>query len=193
MEESEWRLEPEGEAEVRESIIVSDAVEGTSVDVNGESRLEQVEAKLSRRGREMLNEGEETRSPKRKVIRVESEKTQDYVTAENSSEFEEEKERTFVPSAVCVPLKPLFRCDKQCSEKTRSYWQLASVVLNEGGEAYTTNLCQKCWNKHLQAKGEEPLSNVQWRQVVEKKASRGRMWKMMVKTISARDVGAFLL
>ena len=25
-----------------------------------------------------------------------------------------------------------------------------------------------CYNKHLQAKGEKPLSNVQWRQVVEK-------------------------
>ena len=29
MEESEWRLEPEGEAEVPEIIFVSDAVEGT--------------------------------------------------------------------------------------------------------------------------------------------------------------------
>ena len=59
MEESEWRLEPEGEAEVAEIIIVSDAVEGTLVDLDGESRHEQVEAKLLRRGREMLNEGEE--------------------------------------------------------------------------------------------------------------------------------------
>ena len=57
--ESEWRLEPEGEAEVPEIIIVSDAVEGTFVDLDGESRHEQVEAKLSRRGREILNEGEE--------------------------------------------------------------------------------------------------------------------------------------
>ena len=73
---------------------------------------------------------------------------------------------------MSVPLKPLFLCDKQRSEKTLSYWQLASVVLNEGDEAYTTNLCQKCFNKHLQAKGEKPLSNVQWRQVVGKKANR---------------------
>ena len=58
MEESEWRLEPEGEAEVPKIIIVSDAVEGTPVDLDGESRHEQVEAKLWRRGREMLNEGE---------------------------------------------------------------------------------------------------------------------------------------
>ena len=77
MENGEWRLEPEGEAKVLEIIIVSDAVEGTPVDLDGESRHEHVEAKLSRRGREMLNEDEEIRSPKRTVIRVESEETQD--------------------------------------------------------------------------------------------------------------------
>ena len=96
-----------------------------------------------------------------------------------STEGEEEEERTFVPSAVSVTLKLLLRCDKQCGEKTLSYWQLASVVVHEGEEAYTTNLCQKCFNKHLQANGEELLSNVHWRQLVEKKACRGRMWKMM--------------
>ena len=54
----------------------------------------------------MLNEGEEIRSPKRKVFQVESEETQDCVREEKSSEFEEEKERTFIPSG-----------DKQCCEK----------------------------------------------------------------------------
>ena len=49
MEESEWRLELEGEAEVPEITIVSDAVEGTFVDRDGESRRGQLEAKLSRR------------------------------------------------------------------------------------------------------------------------------------------------
>ena len=39
----------------------------------------------------------------------------------------------------------------------------------------TTNLCQKCFNEHLQAKGEMPLTSVQWREVVEKKAYHGRM------------------
>ena len=68
-EESEWRLEREEEAEVLEIIIVSDAMGGTSADLDVESRHEQVEAKLSRRGRERLNEGEETKRPKRKVIR----------------------------------------------------------------------------------------------------------------------------
>ena len=37
-----------------------------------------------------------------------------------STEQEEEEKRTFVPSAVSVPLKPLFRCDKLCSEKSLS-------------------------------------------------------------------------
>ena len=101
----------------RKFLIVSDAVAGTPVDLDGESRHEQVEAKLSRRGRETLNEGEEIRSPKRNVIRVESEETQDYVREGKSTEHEEEEERTFVPSAVSVPLKLLFRCDRQCSEK----------------------------------------------------------------------------
>ena len=122
---------------------------------------------------------------------MESEETQDYVSEAKSTEQEEMEERIFVPSAVSVPQKPLFRCDNQCSEKTLSYWQLASVVGNEGDEAYTTNLCQKCFNKHLQAEGEKPLSNVQWRRVVEKKACRGRLWKMMGKEQYIREIWAY--
>ena len=32
------------------------------------------------------------------------------------------------------------------------YWQLASVVVNEGDEAKTTNLCQKCFNNTCRQK-----------------------------------------
>ena len=63
MEENEWRPESEGVAEVLEIIVVSDAVGGTLVDLDGESRHEQVEAQLSVRGRDTLNEGEEKKSP----------------------------------------------------------------------------------------------------------------------------------
>ena len=49
-----------------EIIVVSDAVEGTPVDMDGESRHEQVEAKLSSRGREMLNEAMRLEVRKRK-------------------------------------------------------------------------------------------------------------------------------
>ena len=61
-------------------------------------------------------------------------------------------------------------------------------MVNEGGETYTTNLCQKCFNTHLQAEGEEPLTNVHWREVVEKKVYRGRMWKMMRKASYLRGM-----
>ena len=131
-----------------EIIVVSDAVEGTFVDLDGESRRDHEEAKLSRREREASSEeGEQIKSPKRKVIRMDSEETQDHVREAKSTKHEEEEERTFVPSGVSVPPKPLFRCDNQCSEKTLSFWQLASVVVNAGDEAYTTNLCGKCFNK----------------------------------------------
>ena len=43
----------------------------------------------------------------------------------------------------------------QCSEKTLSHRQLASVVIDEGQESYTTNLCQMCFNNSLKAKGEK--------------------------------------
>ena len=107
-----------------------------------------------------------------------------------SAEHKEEEERTFVPRAVSVPPKPLFCCDKQCSEKTISCWQLASVVANESDEAHTTNLCQKCSNKHLQAKGEEPLTNVKVEAVCGKEgASEKNVENDGERTISAWDVG----
>ena len=141
----------------------------------------------------MLNEDEEIRSPKRKVIRVESEETQDYVKEGRSTEHEEEEERTFVPSAVSVPLKPLFRCDNQCSEKTLSYWQLASVVVNDGDEACTTNLCPMCFNKHLQAKEEGPLTNVMEAACGKEGVSGKNVEHDGERTIFAWDVGTFLL
>ena len=58
-----------------EIIVVSDA-ESTDVDHDGKSRRKQ-EERSSRREREAP--GKEIKSPKRKVIRVESEETQDYV------------------------------------------------------------------------------------------------------------------
>ena len=62
--------------------------------------------------------------------------------------------------------------------------------VNKGDEAYATRLCQKCFNKHLQAKEEKPLTNVQWRQVVEKKAYRGKdVENDGERTIFAWDVG----
>ena len=50
--------------------------------------------------------------------------------------YQEEVEAiSFVPSANSVPHDPLFLCDNRCSEKTLSFWQLASG----GEESYTTH------------------------------------------------------
>ena len=98
-----------------------------------EGRHERVQAKSSRGESEAPEEeGEEVKSRKRKVIRVESSETQDYVREATDLSQEEVEEISFVPSAISIPQKPLFRCDNRCIEKTLSFWQLASVVIKEG-------------------------------------------------------------
>ena len=88
--------------------------------------------------------GEEIESPKRTIIRVESEETQDFVREAKDVDQEDVEEISVVPSAIIVPQKPMFRCGNQCNGKTLSFWQLASVVIEEGEESYTANACQKC-------------------------------------------------
>ena len=122
-----WRLEPEGETETPETKVVSNGVEGVRADPG---RRERVQAKNSRRQSEAPGEeGEEMKSPKRKIIRVESEETQDHVTEENDMDQEEGEETSFVPSAISVPEKPLSRRDNQRRKNTLTFWQLASVVI----------------------------------------------------------------
>ena len=54
-------------------------------------------------------EGAETLSPKRKVLRVESEETQDNVRKSlNLSQDEAEEEMSFVPSAISTHQRPIF-------------------------------------------------------------------------------------
>ena len=119
---------------------------------------------------------------------MESEETQDYVREATDMNQEEAEEISFVPSAIGVPQKPLFRCDNQRSEKTFSFWQFASVVIKEGEESYTTNLCQQCCNKYLEAKGDKPLTKWQWYEFTEKKAHRGKLWKMTGKEQYMREM-----
>ena len=79
-EEDGWRLEPEGETETPETIVCWNEVEGVTVHPDVEGRYERIQAKSSRREIEAPGEeGEEVKSPRRKVIRVETEETQNYV------------------------------------------------------------------------------------------------------------------
>ena len=52
------------------------------------------------------------KSPRRKVIRVETEETHDYVRESLDLTREEAEEISFVPSAMSVPPKSLFRCEQ---------------------------------------------------------------------------------
>ena len=101
---------------------------------------------------------------------------------------EEAGEISFVRSAISATQKPLFRGDNQCSEKTLRFWQFASVVIREGEKSYTTTLCQQCYKKSLEAQWDKPLPKWQWYEFTEKKAHRGRLWKMMGKEQYTREM-----
>ena len=106
----------------------------------------------------------------------------------NDMNQEDAGEISFVRSSISAPQKPLFRGDNQCSEKTIRFWQFASVVIREGEESYTTNLCQQCYKKSLEAKC-KPLTKWQWYEFTEKK---GASWKAVAndgkRTIHTRNV-----
>ena len=57
-------------------------------------------------------EGEEIKKPE-----VESEETQDYVREVKDTDQKDTDQLSFVPSAISVPRKPMFRCGNQCIEK----------------------------------------------------------------------------
>ena len=62
--------------------------------------------------------------------------------------------------------------------KALRYLQIASVAIQEGGEARTINLCKLCNNAKLVQQGKQPQKSKQWKEVLEKKAHRGRLWKI---------------
>ena len=163
-------------------------MKGVSVNPEGECRHRQVRAKMARKERKyqprmerkadrnaLGEEGEEIRSPRKKVIRVESEETQDYVRESLNLSRDEAEEISFVPCALRIPQKPTFWCDNRCREE-------ASVLVEDGEESYTANLCQQCYNESMTANCLAPWKNWQWKEIVEKKAHRGRLWRMLGKT-----------
>ena len=145
--------EKESEAEKPEATVPWNGVEGVSVNPEGESRHGQVRADMARKDREsqtqMEEKVEEVQSPKRKVIRVESEETQDYVRDSLNLSLKEAEEISFVPSALSIPRGSMFWCDNCCSDKASRFWQFAWVVVDDGEEAHTINLCQQCHNERL--------------------------------------------
>ena len=74
-------------------------------------------------GKSPVDEGVEIQSPKRKVIRVESEETQDYVRESLNLSREEAEELSFVPSAISIPRGQCFWYDIRCSDQSLRFWQ----------------------------------------------------------------------
>ena len=115
------------------------------------------------------------------MIPVDSEETHDFGRESLNLSREEVEERSFVPSALNIPRGPMFSCDNHCSDKDVRFLQFAPVVVEDGTESYTDNLCQQCFNERLTAQSLAPLKSWQWQAVVEKKAHRGRLWRMLEK------------
>ena len=91
------------------------------MDLYGECHHEREQVQNSRRQSDAPGEeGEEIKSPKRKIIRVAFEETKDNARKAKDSDQEEAEEMSFVPSAISVPQKLLFRSDNQCISKRPS-------------------------------------------------------------------------
>ena len=123
----------------------------------------------------------EVQGPKRRVTRVESAETQDCVRerlAHEEINQEEADEMRFVPSASSELRGAFYWCDNRCSDEALKFLQIASMVIEEGGEARTTNLRKRCCNEKLVQQGKQLLKLMECRGVVERKAHRGRLWKI---------------
>ena len=114
------------------------------------------------------------------VVRTESAEAQEYVSEPQGFEEKDEEEMeelSFVPSAVSEPRWALHICDNKCNKEGYKFHQLAAVVTEEGGgKAHTIILCKQCfWERRLK-QGEQAATAARWREIVEQKAFRGKLW-----------------
>ena len=188
-----WSVELEGEMEKLEVAGLLSGIHGGSVDPARKMGHWSARLKTAREGSEEPKGAEiekqekkmevyvaphearaEVQSPTRRVTRVELEITQDHVRETLAISKEEADEMGFVPSVLSEPRRAICWCDNRCSEKATR----ASMVIEEGGEARALNLCGLCSNANLVQQGEQPVKLWEWKEVVEKKAHRGGLWKL---------------
>ena len=67
------------------------------------------------------------------------------------------------------------------------------MVVEEGGEARTINLCQRCYNEKLVQQGKLPQKSKEWKEVLEEKARRGRLWKVFGSEQYLRGMWAYFI
>ena len=110
-----WRVEPGGETEKPEVTALWNEAEGVSVNPEGESHHEETRAKITRRMEIEMRRVKRVRiqRSKKKVIRVESEETQDYVRESLNLSREEAEEISFVPSTISISQRPMFWCENR--------------------------------------------------------------------------------
>ena len=84
----------------------------------------------------------------------------------------------FVPSALSEPRGAIHWCGNRCCEESFRFHQIAVMVTEEGGEAHTISLCKFCYNESAVRQGKQPLKLAEWKEIVERKAHRGRLWKI---------------
>ena len=84
-----------------------------------------------------------SKARKEKVIRVESEQTQDFVQETLAISQEEAEEMGSVPSALGEPRGAIYWCDNRRSEKAIRYWHIASLVIEEGDSICVSSATMK--------------------------------------------------
>ena len=70
----------------------------------------------------------------------------------------------------------MFWCDNRCSDKALRFWQFASVVVEDGKESHTGNLCQQCYNESWTVKG---LALFEELAVEGSRGKEGASWQAM--------------
>ena len=93
-----------------------------------------------------------------------------------------------LPCALSEPRGAHHWCDNRCSDKALRSMLIASMVIEEGGEARTINLCKLWYTGKLVQQGRQPQKSKGWKEVMEKKAHRGRLWKIFGSEQSLRGM-----
>ena len=69
-------------------------------------------------------------------------------------------------------------CDNRCSDKATRFWQIASMVVEEGGKKPAQSICVNSAAMKRCAAGQTATEIMAMERVVEKKAHRGKVWKV---------------
>ena len=60
-------------------------------------------------------------------------------------------------------------CDNKCNKEGFKFYQLAAIVVEDGGAAHTINLCKPSYNEMRMKRGDRKVTAARWRE-------RGKLW-----------------